>query len=257
MVYHSYPKIYKMRFYSKIAKKINTTKAENFPDNISFSKIDWLSLLFIPLIFLNSYIFQFIVNEKQQVALADSLFRGLLFIIIILLYRPALKLHWLKFKQGKMFSWLLVFLGAIILQIVISTTRSFLPQSKAININLSNTEELQVTFLLIIVSLGPIFTALIEDIVFRYTLLHKLFTPNILWRISIVIINSIIFGLLHYNNFDGNILSTISFMTAGLFLNLFYLWTKNIWYVLLIHILNNFFLSTFSLLIIWIIHLFN
>lgn len=39
-------------------------------------------------------------------------------------------------------------------------------------------------------------------------------------------------------------------MSAGLFLNLIYLWTRNIWHVLLIHFLNNAVLSVGGILLL-------
>lgn len=167
-----------------------------------------------------------------------------------------LKLHWYKFLQAKWSSWIVILLGAVLLQVIVTTVRSFLPV-RGLEI-VKTEEELNpvVNFTLLIISLGPLFTALIEDIVFRYTFLQKLFISNIIWRIVVVFLNSMIFGFIHYYNFNGNVIATISFMAAGLFLNLVYLWTKNIWHALLIHVLNNFILSTLGIILLFFVRLF-
>lgn len=146
--------------------------------------------------------------------------------------------------------------GAICLQVIISLTRQFLPVSESHEQRPFIDPE-QIAFLsLLLISFGPLFTALLEDIVFRYTLLQKLFIQPWLWRMILIMLNSILFGLIHYHNFDGNLVATISFMSAGLFLNLIYLCTRNIWHVLLIHFLNNAVLSVGGILLLKLIQTF-
>lgn len=60
---------------------------------------------------------------------------------------------------------------------------------------------------------------------------------------ALVLVNALVFGLIHVNNVDGHWLLTLSYAGAGLVMNLVYLWTRNIWHVLLMHALNNFLLG--------------
>lgn len=240
----------------KFLENIKSTNAEQFPTKIQFTLRDYFAMLLIPLIFINGYVFNALFTDKYTVALGDTIGRGVLFIIICILYYQMLKLHWHNFLHAKWSSWIIVLLGAVLLQIIIAVVRSFLPVR---GLDIAKTEEETnpaVNFTLLIISLGPIFTALIEDIVFRYTFLQKLFIPNTLWRVVVVLLNSMVFGLIHYYNFNGNVMATISFMAAALFLNLVYLWTKNIWHVLLIHALNNFVLSTLGIIFLFFVQLF-
>lgn len=231
-------------------KNFSRTTAEEFPTNIQFDKRDFFALFIIPLIVLANLVSFYLFENKTTIALVDTISRGILFLVVCFLYKKMLVHHWHKFNQARVSSYLLVILGAIVLQIVITLTRSLLPQVSNV---VENKNDLNVNLALFIVSFGPVFTALLEDIIFRYTLLHKLFIPNLPIRILVIILNSIVFGLIHYYNFDGNVISTISFMAAGLFLNLIYIWTKNIWHVLLIHALNNFVLSTLGIIILWVL----
>ncbi|SPL71013.1 CPBP family intramembrane glutamic endopeptidase [Acinetobacter stercoris] len=232
---------------------VQRVRAENFPEKIVWTMRDTFAILILPFIFLNTYVLSFFNLSQIHIGLADSIFRGVLFVLVCILYKNMLIQHWKFFRAAFWRSSLLVIIGAILLQVVISVTRQFLPISGSDTTE--NSIDIQdIAFLsLLIVSLGPLFTALLEDIVFRYTLLHKLFIQPLIWRIILVLLNSILFGLIHYHNFDGNVIATISFMVAGLFLNLIYLWTGNIWHVLLIHFLNNAVLSLGGIILLKIV----
>ncbi|WP_111885383.1 CPBP family intramembrane glutamic endopeptidase [Acinetobacter sp. CFCC 11171] len=218
-------------------------RAESFPTHIYWQWRDTFALCILPLILFNSYVLDQFFGVSAQVALGDSIFRGILFIAVCWLYKTMLYTHWQKYKQAFWRSSLLVVVGAVVLQVVISFTRSLLPVGESIEKESTIDPNMIAFFSLLIISLGPLFTALLEDIIFRYTLLQKLFVQPCLWRVILVLLNSILFGLIHYHNFDGDLIATISFMAAGLFLNLIYLWTRNIWHVLLIHFVNNAVLS--------------
>ena len=218
-------------------------RAESFPTHISWQWRDTFALCILPLILFNSYVLDQFFGVSAQVALGDSIFRGILFIAVCWLYKTMLYTHWQKYKQAFWRSSLLVVVGAVALQVVISFTRSLLPVGESIEKESTIDPNTIAFFSLLIISLGPLFTALLEDIIFRYTLLQKLFVQPWPWRVILVLLNSILFGLIHYHNFDGDLIATISFMAAGLFLNLIYLWTRNIWHVLLIHFVNNAVLS--------------
>lgn len=242
----------------KLTRSIKMTfnhlvRAEQFPKHIHWQYRDTFALCIIPLILLNGYFLEQFFGPSVNTAIGDSVFRGILFIIVCALYKSMLVEHWQKYKQAFWRSSLLVIVGAVMLQVVISLTRSILPTGTA-EPNHPPLDPNQVAFAsLILMSLGPLFTALLEDIIFRYTLLQKLFIKPWLWRVILVLLNSILFGLIHYHNFDGNIVATVSFMAAGLFLNLIYLRTRNIWHVLLIHFLNNAVLSLGAVIVLEIL----
>lgn len=219
-------------------------RAENFPSQIRWQLKDNFALLLIPLIFINAWLAGLILTDQIDIAIADSFFRGILFLILCFIYKNMLIEHWSYFNKAKWKSWGLVIVGAVLLQVLISATKSILPISSTREISENGVDPQSIAFfILLFISFGPLFMALIEDIVFRYTLLHKLFIPNLFLRIVIVLANAVLFGLIHYHNFGGDIIATTSFMVAGLFLNFVYLWTRNIWHVLLIHFINNAVLS--------------
>lgn len=233
----------------KIFKGLRITAAEDFPNRVYFEKRDFFALAIIPLIVIINFIGLTLFEDKTTLGLIDTISRGVLFLIVCFIYKTMLINHWIHFKKSRLSSWLLVIVGAIALHVIITLTRSFLPTNHT---SINNQDVLVINLAIFIISFGPVFTALIEDIVFRYTLLQKLFIPNLSIRILVITFNSVLFGLIHYYNFDGNVISTISFMSAGLFLNIVYIWTRNIWHVLLIHAINNFVLSILAVIILWI-----
>lgn len=62
---------------------------------------------------------------------------------------------------------------------------------------------------------------------------------------------SALFGAIHYYNF-GSFVGTIPYMAAGILFNLVYLWRRNLWHVILMHLLNNFVL-TFGALVLLVV----
>ncbi|MEQ1306997.1 CPBP family intramembrane glutamic endopeptidase [Acinetobacter bereziniae] len=235
---------------------LQKVRAENFPEKIIWGWKDTFVISILPLIVINGLILEKIFGTSIAVSLGDTILRGVLFILVCYLYKDMLFRHWKKYQQAFWRSSILVVVGAICLQVIISLTRQFLPVSESHEERPFIDPE-QIAFLsLLLISFGPLFTALLEDIVFRYTLLQKLFIQPWLWRMVLIMLNSILFGLIHYHNFDGNLVATISFMNAGLFLNLIYLCTRNIWHVLLIHFLNNAVLSVGGILLLKLIQTF-
>ncbi|WP_340082565.1 type II CAAX endopeptidase family protein [Terribacillus sp. FSL K6-0262] len=233
--------------------------AEDFTKE-SWAMRDYAALILVPLIFIVGLIMDRLSTSGLLPAMVDTSLRLFMFIAILFIYGRMLRQHWTKFGQAWKRSILLVIAGAVVLQILISFVRSFLPvHGGSVEADTSAwidpaTVGPGMFIALFYLALGPILTALIEDIVFRYTLLGKLFHGSAFRKIIILILNSILFGLVHYYNF-GSVMGTIPFMFAGLFLNIIYLWTRNIWHVLLIHALNNTVLSIGGLFLVGLLRL--
>lgn len=231
--------------------------------NRIFGLKEWVSLAVIPFMYGIIYIVFAITNSSITTSVIDAIVRISLFILLIVLFRKTLSYQWQEFKKLKKSKWLVVVLGAVFLQIIISITSTYVPKVKTDQVEMLKgldfdylTISWPFFFLLLFTSLSPIVTSLIEDITFKHTLLKKLLTESKSINIVIILANSILFGAIHYANFGNSIINTIPYMVAGLFLNLIYLKTKNLWHVLLIHFINNFALSMLSILFIGILRIF-
>lgn len=125
---------------------------------------------------------------------------------------------------------------SIVGRLIPGSSAEAVPESTGIDPFTANTSQM---VLIVFLTLGPIATAFIEDTVFRHTLLLKLPVWSHPARAClVVVVNAIVFGAIHFHNF-GSFLGTVPYMAAGLCFNLIYLWTRNLWHVLLMHTLNN------------------
>ncbi|BAU95177.1 abortive infection protein [Corynebacterium suranareeae] len=190
--------------------------------------------------------------------------------ILIYLYAPMFRRHWRALKQARLKATVLVVAGAIGLQIVIQIVRAVMDALQVPSTNLfdlTTTDSVYSPDLTMISSVGfalmafamlsPNITVFIEEIVFRYTLLEKL--P--IWRNALtigltVVVNSVVFGLIHLGNFDGDVSAIVPYMFAGLLMNLVYIWTRNAWIPALMHLLNNATLTFGALILIGVLRLF-
>jgi membrane protease YdiL (CAAX protease family) len=231
--------------------------------NINYGAKEWFSIITIPLVYVSIYLVHLMTDNSLTLEVVDAVLRILIFIILVILFKNLLKEHWHEFRNKSFYKWIFIILGAILLQVIISLASTYLPSVDTVPAEPAAGREydfLNISWglyiVLVFTSLSPTVTSLIEDIVFKHTLLEKLLSNSVIWNIVLVIVNSIVFGAIHYANFGNSFINTIPYMFAGLFLNLIYLRTRNLWYVLLIHFFNNFILSTLAILSIGILRIF-
>jgi uncharacterized protein len=90
------------------------------------------------------------------------------------------------------------------------------------------------------ISLGlMIIVALYEEIVFRGYILNNLLHSVSKW--PALLISAFIFALAHSANPDFSILAAINIFLAGILLGINYIYTKNIWFAVMLHFSWNFF----------------
>ena len=179
----------------------------------------------------------------------------MLCLILIILYRPLLAQHWRIFRTRFWRNAAFVVAGAIAMQIVVSAVRAVVPNpaqpddgaEALLDPATAAGGELALLFSL---ALGPLAIVMVEEAVFRHTLLVKL--P--LWgskalAVAGVLLNGAIFGAIHYQNF-GSLQGTVPFMVVGVLFNLVYLWKRNLWHVILMHLVNNFVLTYGALILV-------
>ncbi|GEM_PF-537916 len=226
---------------------LQLVRAERLPSRWHWGVRDTLTVVSIPLILLLGLVYAALGLGEAQSAVADTALRIVIFAGLVIVNAPLLARHWRHFTAAAGRSWLLVIVGIIAVQVVVGVVGALLrgvgegsgastgdqPSDQAIGFGV-----------LLFASFGPMVTALIEDFVFRHTLLLKLpFWNNAFSATVLVVVNALLFGAIHINNFGGQWLLTLSYAAAGLLMNLVYLWTRNIWHVLLMHGLNNFLLA--------------
>ena len=71
----------------------DAVRAEQFPNRIHWQWRDTFAICIIPLIFLNGYVLESLFGTSVNTAIGDSIFRGILFIVVCALYKRMLIEH--------------------------------------------------------------------------------------------------------------------------------------------------------------------
>ena len=169
-------------------------------------------------------------------ALIIQLFALLVSIIAVFTFRKFVDLRTIKslgFSITKRISD--IFLGLIVALLIIGGGSLFLYIKGYIDLsNITvNSSNLLLSFLL--------FTAvsLSEEILFRgYILNNLLSTMN---KYFALIISSVLFALMHSLNFNLSLLALINLFLAGIILGSTYIYTRNLWFPISLHLFWNFF----------------
>lgn len=225
---------------------LSKVRAEPLPTRFDWHGRDWVALLAIPGMFIGGWLVSLVTADVSVAAISDTSLRIVLFTVLVIANRELLARHWCAFWRAPWRSIGLVILGMMVIQIVITVLGALLRPLAGDSAATNNPSEgISMTFaVLLFASLNPVVTALIEDFTFRHTLLLKFPVWNrFALAAALTVVNALVFGAIHINNFGGQWLLTLTFAGAGLVMNLAYLWTRNIWHVLLMHGMNNFLLG--------------
>ena len=205
---------------------------------------DWLALIAIPLIFAVGKITVALMGVSVSAGIVDSLVRVGLCVALLWMYRSLLADHWAKLMEHRWRNVGIVLLGAVMLQVVIGAVQLLLPRRMSSGgdtpalIDPATAQGLDIV-ILFIVALGPLAIVMVEEAVFRYTLLAKLpWWSNKATAAIGILLNGALFGAIHFYNF-GSLVGTVPYMVVGVLMNLLYLWQRNLWLVMLIHLVNN------------------
>ena len=174
-------------------------------------------------------------------------------------YKDELKKDFKEYGRRKFFNLVFTIVGVVIIHLILKLTRNFIGVDLAgassglgPEIDLFSLGLLPYLYMTIL-SITPIFSAFIEELIFRKILLGKY--PNFYGkRLIFLVLSSALFGLIHYFNL-GSLKNTIPYMVVGLYFGLIYMLTDNIFYSMGVHLLNNFILSILPMLAIGVLRL--
>ncbi|MDR0299981.1 MAG: CPBP family intramembrane metalloprotease [Streptococcaceae bacterium] len=167
-------------------------------------------------------------------------FTGML--LAIYLYRDVLKKDWQIFKKRLWLKLLialaLMFATQFLLWLVRQGMMSLNLIPKATE-SASLSFDLQTTMLSFLPTLLPLMAPFVEEIIFRHALFYQWKNRGALTWVMFGL-SAILFGLVHWNNFQGNVMQMIPYMFSGAFFALIYYRSKNIWMNISTHFLFNF-----------------
>jgi len=219
-------------------------RAETLPTSFIWHRRDSVALLAVPALFAAGWLGSLLTQDPAVGTTVDTSVRIALFVVLAVANRELLARHWRAFWAAPWRSIGVVLAGLVVIQIVISALGNAL-RPFVDTLPVEQAQATSLTFaVMLFASFNPVVTALIEDFTYRHTLLLKFPVWNrFTIAAALTIGNALVFGATHINNFGGQWLLTLSYAGAGLVMNLTYLWTRNIWHVLLMHGLNNFILG--------------
>lgn len=220
----------------------------------NWGKKDWLGLCIIPL----ELIFG-VLLEKTAWFQTHKVFSDIFswcvfmlgFVVTIYLFKSFLKRQWRHYRRKlwkKLAGNALLTVGIFLL---LAVMRVILPKPLAVGNETVATMNLGVMFLASLVSFVAPFS---EELTFRYLLFGKINPRN--FRIFMFFVSSILFGLIHWQNFGGDWLLTIPYMVIGAYLAIVYRLYNNIWGSIMTHWMFNTINSVLPVIFVAVFRLF-
>lgn len=214
----------------------------------SYQKKDLLALLVIPIEMILGNYLGYIPGLKGNafmLNLASTLIFVAGFLTLITIYRSELKEAWGKYRQKlwlKLLLSVVLVVGAVfLLQFVrgmipadLMTVKSAASEEAVSTAAMTGGTLMLATF---IGALPSFISPFSEELVFRYLMIGK--AKNVLLRLVMLLVQAVLFGLIHINNFGGNIYATIPYMAVGLYFGIIYLVFRNIWGSIMVHWIFN------------------
>lgn len=226
------------------------------------SKQHWLGLLVIPIEMILGNLVIPLFPIKDHPVLAVYLSTGiavLAFLTMIVLFKDFLVQQWRLYRQKiirNLLISLVLVVGAVLL---LQVTRKIIPAElltqRTSTSSTDLTSGLKITaWLSVVGAIAPFLAPFAEELTFRYLLLGKM--PTKLIKAIMLIVQGILFGLIHYYNFNGNVIATIPYMVIGIYFGIIYLAFQNIWGSIVVHWIFNSINSMLPALVLLILSFF-
>ncbi len=182
----------------------------------SISSVKTLVAIAIPLaeLGLGAVVADNVTNKWVRVILVDVIFfAGLC--LAVYLYRDVLVSHWQRFKTHVGMG-LLVAIGGVLLACVLAAVRQTLQYMGVASSGAVNVLSIQSAGMALVASLTTLMAPFAEEIVFRHALFYQWRGRGVLTWLMLTV-SSVAFGLVHWNNFHGQLIQMIPYMCVGAF----------------------------------------
>ena len=203
----------------------------------AIQKQQW-GLLIIPLeLLIGAHLFRLSKNPKVTL-LASTALVLIGTLLMIWLFHDFLKEQWHHYRQ-KLFLRLLVSIILVVgAFLILQVARRMLP-SELLQLRTPTGDSLQILSpsWTVLAAVIPFIAPFTEELTFRYLLLGQFSSKT--WRMMMFFVQSILFGLIHWNNFNGNVYAMIPYMVLGLYFGGIYLLSGNIWSSIIVHWMLN------------------
>lgn len=223
--------------HSNLDFKRRPTEARLAIQRQSISWIKTLVAIAIPLVELGlgAVVADITTNKWLRVILVDLIFfAGLC--LAVYLYHDVLVSHWRRFKTHVGMGLLVAIGGVLLAYLVLAAVRQTLQYMGVASSGAVNVLSIQSAGMALVASLTTLMAPFAEEIVFRHALFYQWRGRGALTWLMLIV-SSIAFGLVHWNNFHGQLIQMIPYMCVGALFGLIYYFSRNIWQVILTHFL--------------------
>lgn len=199
-----------------------------------------VAFLIIPIELILGNVVKVIDDQLIRVIIVTLLFfTG--FSLAIFLYHDVLKRDWKLFKEHIWRNLLTAIIGLVAAPVILYGTR-FLTQmlfgatAGGASGDSTGTTTVRMALITAIASLDALMAPFTEEIIARHALFYQ-FKGRGAVTVLMFFFSAIFFGLIHWNNFNGNVVEMIPYMMMGAWFSLLYLYSKNIWVSITTHFL--------------------
>ncbi|GEK29275.1 CPBP family intramembrane glutamic endopeptidase [Furfurilactobacillus siliginis] len=179
-----------------------------------------------------------LIHNQLASIIVNVIIFGAGLLLALYLYGDVLKADWPKFRAHIWRNLLLAIVGVFALYALLAATRLIIKPSAsaaAMPVLLSANP----AAIGIIASLTSLFAPFTEEIIFRHVLFYQWRGRGWLTGVMFVV-SAIAFGLVHWFNFNGDLLQTVPYMFTGVFFAAIYYFSKNIWQNIMTHFFFDF-----------------
>ncbi|WP_283679154.1 CPBP family intramembrane glutamic endopeptidase [Lentilactobacillus sp. Marseille-Q4993] len=191
-------------------------------------------------LFLSNFLAENIVKSMVGRQVMTVLIFTAGFLLAIYLYRDVLAKDWKVWRRHWIRNGLLAIVGVIVIMLILNYVRVGINKLGLVAGG-GSLELLSInsSLMMLFGSLTSLMAPFTEEIIFRHVLFYQ-FKGRSWAMIIMFFVQSIAFGLVHWNNFNGVIVQMIPYMFVGAFFGLVYYFSKNIWQSIMTHFLFDF-----------------
>lgn len=209
--------------------------------NKQISPVKTIIAILIPIfeLGLGSVVSEQVSGQVMKATVAGG-FAVIAFLIAIYLFKDILKSEWHAYRKHIWRDLGLSLIGTILAFMLLAGARVLMSaMNLAAGTTLPDVLSIQSAATNLYATIPIILAPWTEELVFRHAIFYQFKAKGRLVFWGLFVVQAILFGLVHWFNFDGNMIEMIPYMLVGLLFGLIYAWSKNIWFNIFSHFFFN------------------
>lgn len=179
------------------------------------------------------------VHGQVLKATISSGFSLIAFLIAIYLFKDLLVSEWHGYRKHIWRNLGLSLIGTILCFVILSGVRMLMSSmnlaAPANGVDVLSIQTIQTQAVGLYATIPVLLAPWTEELVFRHAIFYQFKSKGKLIFWTLFIVQAVLFGLVHWFNFNGHVIQTIPYMAVGAWFGLIYVWGKNIWFNIFSH----------------------